>query len=140
MTTTPLDLPTILQSTRRGQCFTCSYQERNNSVRTAARLGITITTKKLDADTYRITVTGTVPKPQVNPAPSLRDSIHAEIREAAENTQYWRRQKALCVHPEARARAGALVLLWETTLTTRKAKLDALNAKSGTGGSPVLPQ
>lgn len=125
--TPPLDLPALLRSTRKGQCFTCTRREKDNSIRAAARLGLTITTKKLDADTYRITVTGTVPKQQEPPMRSLRDSIHADIREAMENAQYWRRQKALCLQPEDRAHAGGLMLLWENQLTVRKAKLNALN-------------
>lgn len=66
-------------------------------------------------------------KKQTNPTPTLRQSLEATIKESRENIAYWTRQKVLAINPQAKAEAGARVLLWQGNLKAHLEKYAALS-------------
>lgn len=57
---------------------------------------------------------------------NAKASAVAAIREARENVQYWKRQQVLRERPDAKADAGARVLVWQSTLQAREQALENL--------------
>lgn len=71
---------------------------------------------------------------QINPAPTLRQSLEKSIKESRENIAYWTRQKVLALNPKAKAEAGARVLLWQGNLNVHLEKYAALSQPAKTLG------
>lgn len=58
--------------------------------------------------------------------------LGAELKDASENLQYWKRQAFLRTDAKAKAEAAGLASAWKTTIAAKEAHLAALNLTPAT--------